>query len=137
MDDFWPRTFFATCLFQLSHEDVKDANNPTFIDSDNPETTHLTRSSFRLWSKRFAIGLQKAGLQLGDGVLLFSGNNLFLPVVFMGITMAGGIFPGTNPSYVNRELAYQLKGSESKFLIFAEDSVETGIAAASMISVEK
>jgi len=51
--------------------------------------------------------------------------------------MAGGIFTGTNPSYVKRELAYQLKGSESKYLICAEDSVEIGIAAASMISIEK
>ena len=51
--------------------------------------------------------------------------------------MAGGIFTATNPSYVNREKAYQLKGSESKFPIYAEDSAETGIAAASMISIEK
>jgi 4-coumarate--CoA ligase len=86
---------------------------------------------------RFAVCLQKAGLQPGGRVLLVSGNNLFLPAVSIGIAMAGGTFTGTNPSYVNRELAYQLKDSESIFLICAEDSIETGIAATSMISMEK
>lgn len=38
------------------------------------------------------MGMRKSGLKQGDRVLLFSGNDLFFPVVFMGIIMAGGIF---------------------------------------------
>lgn len=83
------------------------------------------------------MGLRKAGLQPGDRVLLFSGNNLFFPVVFMGVIMAGGIFTGANPSFVSRELAYQLKDSDSKFLICADESLDIGLEAASMIGMER
>jgi 4-coumarate--CoA ligase len=81
--------------------------------------------------------LQKAGLKPGNRVLLFSGDNIFFPVVFMGILMVGGIFTGANPGYVARELAYQLKDSEAKFLICADGSLEMGIEAAESIGMSK
>lgn len=73
----------------------------------------------------------------GDRVLLFSGNNLFFPVAFLGIVMAGGIFTGANPSYVERELAYQLKDADAKFLFCTDSSLELGIAAAQSIGMRK
>ena len=51
--------------------------------------------------------------------------------------MAGGIFTGANPGFVARELAYQLKDSEAKFLICADENLETGIEAAGMIGMGK
>ncbi|KAH6662168.1 4-coumarate-CoA ligase-like protein [Halenospora varia] len=108
-----------------------------FIDADRPDTHFLTHETFRLWSARLAAGLQKAGLKPGDRVLLFSGNSLFFPVVFMGIVMAGGIFTGANPGFVERELAYQLKDSDAKFLICSDASLEMGVAAATSIGMSK
>ncbi|KAF4619016.1 hypothetical protein G7Y89_g14834 [Cudoniella acicularis] len=108
-----------------------------FIDADRPETHFLTHETFRLWSSRLAAGLQKAGLQPGDRVLLFSGNSLFYPVVFLGILMAGGTFTGANPGFVERELAYQLKDSDAKFLICADSALEMGITAATSIGMSK
>jgi 4-coumarate--CoA ligase len=108
-----------------------------FYDASRPETHFLTQESFRLWSQRLAAGLVKAGLKPGDRVLLFSGNSLFFPVVFMGILMAGGIFSGANPGFVARELAYQLKDSEAKFLICTDASLELGIEAAKSIGMGK
>jgi len=70
-------------------------------------------------------------------VLLFSGNSLFFPVVFMGILMAGGIFTGANPGFVARELAYQLKDSDAKFLICSDASLELGVEAAESIGMSK
>ncbi|EKG20541.1 AMP-dependent synthetase/ligase [Macrophomina phaseolina MS6] len=49
--------------------------------------------------------------------------------------MAGGIFTGANPTYVARELAYQLKDSGAKFLLCAENSIQTGIEAAKSIGM--
>ncbi|KAI2605985.1 acetyl-CoA synthetase-like protein [Hypoxylon fragiforme] len=106
------------------------SNEPQFIDPDRPETHFITKSDFRLWSKRFALGLVRAGLKPGDRVLLFSGNSLFFPVVFMGILMAGGIFSGANPSFVPRELAYQLKDTGALFMIAADASMEIAVEAA-------
>jgi 4-coumarate--CoA ligase len=55
----------------------------------------------------------------------------------MGVLMAGGIFTGANPGFVVRELAYQLKDSEAKFLICADSSLELGIEAAESIGMGK
>ncbi|KAK2764327.1 hypothetical protein FQN54_009019 [Arachnomyces sp. PD_36] len=107
----------------------------SFSDASRPETHYLTTHSFRLWSQRFAAGLKRSGLQDGDRVLLFSGNDLFFPVVFMGIVMAGGIFTGANPTYVARELAHQLRDSEARYLICADSQMETGIEAAEMVNM--
>ena len=108
-----------------------------FIDVAAPDTHFLTLQTFRLWSQRLAAGLQKAGLKPNDRVLLFSGNNVFYPVVFIGILMAGGIFSGCNPSSVARELAYQLRDSGSTFLLCADESLEMGIEAAESIGMGK
>ncbi|PBP24096.1 4-coumarate--CoA ligase-like 7 [Diplocarpon rosae] len=110
---------------------------PLLIDADRPATHYLTHASFRLWSQRFAAGLVAAGLQPGDRVLLFAGNNIFFPVVFLGILMAGGVFTGANPGYVERELAYQLSNSGASFLLCADASLKLGLSAASSAGMSR
>ncbi|KAK7509791.1 4-coumarate-CoA ligase 2 [Phyllosticta citriasiana] len=112
-------------------------NNKSFIDAERPERYYLSYESFRLWSKRVALGFQRAGLKQGERVLLYSGNSIFFPVVMMGVVMAGGVFTGANPSYVARELAYQLQDSGARFLICAEGSLSTGLEAAKSIGMDK
>ncbi|KAI0108475.1 acetyl-CoA synthetase-like protein, partial [Daldinia grandis] len=123
-----PNCSLPKWVFGSSFDSLPD--DPQFIDVDRPETHFITQSDFRLWSKRLALGLMRAGLKSGDRVLLFSGNSLFTPVVFMGILMAGGVFTGANPSFVARELAYQLNDSGASFLIAADASMEIAIEAA-------
>ncbi|KAJ2901216.1 AMP-binding enzyme [Zalerion maritima] len=108
----------------------------TFVDADDP-SRFLTHSDYRLFAKRFAVGLQRAGLQSGDRVLLFSGNNIFFPSVFIGVIMAGGVFTGANPSFVARELAHQLKDSGAKFMLTAEKSLQTALEAAELVGLPK
>ena len=67
--------------------------------------------------------------------MLFSPNDIFFPVIFMGVIMAGGIFTGANPAYVARELIHQLRVSEPRFLLCAPGSLETGLKAASQVSL--
>ncbi|TVY68717.1 4-coumarate--CoA ligase-like [Lachnellula suecica] len=124
-------------LFGPPGSQLTTPSKPAFIDADRPETHFLTHQTFKTWSQRLAAGLQKAGLKPGDRVLLFSGNNIFYPVVFMGILMAGGVFTGANPGYVARELAYQLKDSGATFLLCTDSSLEMGIEAAEMIGMSK
>ncbi|PGG95599.1 hypothetical protein AJ79_09958 [Helicocarpus griseus UAMH5409] len=108
-----------------------------FSDASRPDTHFFTVHEYRLWCQRLAVGLRKSGLQPGDRVLLFSSNDIFFPVAFMGIVMAGGIFTGANPTYTPRELAYQLKDSGATYLLCAEASLDTGIAAAELIGLSK
>jgi long-subunit acyl-CoA synthetase (AMP-forming) len=68
-------------------------------------------------------------------VLVFSENNIFYPIVFMGIIMAGGIFTGTNPTYLKTELAHQLRDSEAKLMFCNETQLETGLVAAETVGM--
>ncbi|KAB8261485.1 hypothetical protein BDV32DRAFT_37419 [Aspergillus pseudonomiae] len=108
-----------------------------FLDAERADTHYFTTHDFRLWSQRFAAGLRKSGLRPGDRVLMFSGNDLFFPVVFMGIIMAGGIFTGANPMFVPRELAYQLKDSGATYLICARASLDTALEAARLVGMSR
>ncbi|KAI1272446.1 AMP-binding enzyme [Xylaria sp. FL0933] len=130
-----PKCSLPKWVFGSSFDPLPDS--PQFIDPDNPETRIITRAGYRLWSKRVALGLQRAGLKAGDRVLLFSGNNIFFPTIFMGTIMAGGIFSGANPNFVARELAYQLKDSGAYILIASDASMEIAMEAAEQAGLPK
>ncbi|KAK2750408.1 hypothetical protein FQN57_003888 [Myotisia sp. PD_48] len=108
-----------------------------FIDAARPDTHYFTIHEFALWCKRFAAGLQKAGLQQGDRVFFFSPNDLFFPVVIIGTIMAGGIFTGANPSYTPREVAYQVQDCSAKFVISAEAGLDTVIAGVESLGMSR
>ncbi|KAJ0356017.1 hypothetical protein COL154_001539 [Colletotrichum chrysophilum] len=128
-----PNCSLQKWIFGSSSAPLSDRK--AFYDADRPETHYLTFTDYRLVAKQIAIGLQKAGLKPGDRVLLFSGNNLFFPVIFIGVLMAGGIFTGANPTFVPRELAYQLKDSGAVFMVAAEGSLDTALAAAKEVQM--
>ncbi|KIW54143.1 hypothetical protein PV05_06525 [Exophiala xenobiotica] len=108
-----------------------------FSEAARPDTHYFTRDTFRLWAQRFALGLQRSKhFKKGDRILLFSGNDLFVPVVFMGILCAGGIFTGANPTFVARELAHQLRDSGATYLLCADGSIDTGIEAARLAGLD-
>ncbi|KAB8252959.1 hypothetical protein BDV35DRAFT_375417 [Aspergillus flavus] len=114
-------------------------NGPSlcFLDAERLDTHYSTTHDLRLWSQRFAAGLRKSGLRPGDRVLMFPGDDLFFPVVFMGIIMAGGIFTGANPMSVPRELAYQLEDSGATYIICARASLDTAIEAARLVDLSR
>ncbi|KAF2851722.1 4-coumarate-CoA ligase-like protein [Plenodomus tracheiphilus IPT5] len=128
-----PQVSLPTYVFESPTADLP--TTPAYISAAEPEKYSLSLADFRLYAQRFASGLRRSGLQPGDRVLLFSGNTLFFPSVVMGIVMAEGVFTGANPSYIARELAYQLKDSGAKYLICAESSLDTGIKAAQEIGM--
>ncbi|PNH27406.1 hypothetical protein VD0002_g10187 [Verticillium dahliae] len=106
-----------------------------FLDADRPDTHFVTFSEYRLLAKRIALGLQAAGLKRGERVLLFSGNSLYFPSVFLGVLMAGGVFTGANPGFVARELAYQLKDSGASFMVAAAASIDIAVEAAAEVGM--
>ncbi|KAF4313101.1 putative 4-coumarate--CoA ligase 2 [Botryosphaeria dothidea] len=128
-----PPVDLATFIFQSPTASLPSRN--VFLDAASPEKYSLSFSDFRLWSQRFAAGLRAQGFQPGDRLLLFSGNTIFFPTVLVGTVMAAGVFTGANPTYVARELAYQLKDSGAKFLLCAENSIRTGIEAAKSVGM--
>ncbi|OQV01358.1 hypothetical protein CLAIMM_06734 [Cladophialophora immunda] len=118
----------------LGSPDAQLSDQPCYLDAEQPEALRVTRAEFALWARRVAAGLIQAGLRPKDRVLVYSGNNVFYPVVFMGVIMAGGIVTTANPAFVARELAYQLQDSGTKFLLVAEGSLPTALDAAKMVN---
>ena len=129
-----PDCSVATYLFTSPSHPLP--NEPLYIDADAP-SNFTTYHTYRLFSQRLALGLQRHGFKPGDRLLLYSGNNIFFPVVIMGTLMAGGIFSGANPGYVAREVAYQLKDSGATFCFVAAGSLQTGLDAAAEIGFSK
>lgn len=123
-----PRCSLQEWIFGSPCGPVPDCN--AFIDPEKPDSNFLTLLGYRSLSKRIAMGLQKAGLQIGDRVLLVSPNSLFVPPAFLGVLMAGGIVSGASPSFVVRELAYQLKDSGATFMFAAKECLDTALQAA-------
>jgi 4-coumarate--CoA ligase len=128
-----PQVSLPTFLFDSPT--AKLPTTPAFIDVREPEKRYLSLSDYRLYAQRLASGLLRSGIKPGDRVLLYSGNTLFFPTVILGVIMAGAIFTGANPTYVARELAYQLRDSEAKYLICAEGSLDTGLEAAKEVGL--
>jgi 4-coumarate--CoA ligase len=130
-----PQCSLPTFFFKSPTAPLSDTKR-CYLDADHPDTLYFTRADFRLWCQRFGLGLQRSKhFKKGDRILLFSGNNIFFPVVFLGTLCGGGIFTGANPSYVSRELAYQLKDSGATYLFCADASLDTGIEAARMVGM--
>ena len=125
-----PESSLATFLFNSPSHKLENGSKRAFSDATDP-SKYITRNGFRLMCQRFALGLRNSPhFKNGDRVLLFSSNSLFFPVVVVGMGMAGGIFSGANPTFTTRELAYQLKDSEARYLLCSDAQLETGIAAA-------
>ncbi|EEP78806.1 conserved hypothetical protein [Uncinocarpus reesii 1704] len=129
-----PDTSLPGLIFKSPKHPQSDTRK-CYIDTARPNTHFFTVHGYLLWCKRFAAGLQQSGLKSGDRVLVFSANNLVYPVAFMGIVMAGCVFTGANPTYTPRELAYQLSDSGATYLLCADNSLDTGIAAAESIGM--
>ncbi|OGM50525.1 hypothetical protein ABOM_000962 [Aspergillus bombycis] len=106
-----------------------------FVDTEKPDSLFLTFAEYFLWAKRFAAGLQQAGLKPQDRVIVFSGNNIFWPVAVMGVIMAGGIVTGANPTFTARELIYQLKDTGARYVLATPTSIQTAREAAQAVQL--
>lgn len=68
-------------------------------------------------AKQFANYLQSLGLEKGDKVAIMLPNSPQAVISYYGILLAGGIVVQTNPLYTERELEYQVKDSDTTFII--------------------
>ncbi|WP_211747752.1 long-chain fatty acid--CoA ligase [Paenibacillus sp. Marseille-Q4541] len=66
---------------------------------------------------RMANALRSKGLKKGDRVAIMLPNCPQVVIAYYGTLLAGGIAVMTNPLYMERELAYQLKDAGAKIII--------------------
>ena len=60
---------------------------------------------------------------------MHSFNDIYYPILFLGIIAAGGIFAGSNPGYTQYELAHHIKTAKVRFLI-SEPEILSNLQAA-------
>jgi long-chain acyl-CoA synthetase len=77
----------------------------------------LSYSELYKQSLKLANYLQSLGLQKGDRVSIMLPNCPQAVISYYGVLFAGGVVVQTNPLYMERELEYQLKDSESTFMV--------------------
>lgn len=72
-----------------------------------------------LYNQSLKLGnyFQSLGLKKGDRVSIMLPNCPQAVIAYYGVLLAGGIVVQTNPLYLERELEYQLKDSESTFIV--------------------
>ncbi|XJZ29118.1 AMP-binding protein [Bacillota bacterium Lsc_1132] len=65
----------------------------------------------------FASYLQELGISKGDRVAIMLPNTPQSVISYFGALLAGGVVVQTNPLYMERELAYQMKDSGAKAIV--------------------
>ncbi|GCE26948.1 long-chain-fatty-acid--CoA ligase [Dictyobacter alpinus] len=79
--------------------------------------TKVTYAQFSHQANRFAIELQRLGVQKGDRVAIALPNIPQFPIAFYGALRAGAVVVPTNPLYTEREMQHQLADSGAKVLV--------------------
>ena len=82
--------------------------------------TKLTYAQLSSMANRFAIALQRLGIQKGDRVAIALPNIPHYPVAFYGALRAGAVVVPTNPLYTEREMQHQLADSGAKILVMLD-----------------
>ncbi|OAL20333.1 hypothetical protein AYO22_09045 [Fonsecaea multimorphosa] len=106
-----------------------DQEKPVYIDAIDPSRS-ISASQARVIIRKLAAGFHAAGVKSGDCVCVHSFNNVYYPMLFLGIIAAGAIFAGTNPAYTHFELAHHFKTSRTRFIIAEPDLLKAVVSAA-------
>jgi long-chain acyl-CoA synthetase len=83
--------------------------------------TRLSYAQLSSLANRFAIGLQKLGVQKGDRVAIALPNIPQYPIAFYGALRAGAVVVPTNPLYTGREMQHQMADSGARVLVMMDD----------------
>ena len=82
--------------------------------------TKLTYAQLSSYANRFAIELQRLGVQKGDRVAIALPNVPQYPIAFYGALKAGAVVVPTNPLYTEREMQHQLADSGAKIMVMLD-----------------
>lgn len=100
-----------------------DIDKPIYIDAGNSDRFITARQGKKI-VRQIAAGLKKAGLKHGECVLIASFNDLYYPILALGIIAAGGVFSGSNPGYTAYEMAHHIKTTRAKFAICQPEIIQ-------------
>src|SRR5207253_172609 len=65
------------------------------------------------------------------------GNDVFYPVLYTGICMAGGRFSPANARFLPNELAYQLRVTKPRFILASDGNVAAAVEAVEIVGMSR
>src|SRR5437588_6399655 len=87
--------------------------------------TKISYAQLSTLANRFAVALQKLGIQKGDRVAIALPNIPQYPIAFYGALRAGAVAVPTNPLYTGREMQHQLADSGARFIVMMDEFYPT------------
>jgi len=87
--------------------------------------TKISYAQLSTLANRFAVALQKLGIQQGDRVAIALPNIPQYPIAFYGALRAGAVAVPTNPLYTGREMQHQLADSGARFIVMMDEFYPT------------
>ncbi|KAF7538627.1 hypothetical protein G7054_g2810 [Neopestalotiopsis clavispora] len=121
--------------FALDAQASYSPDKPLFIDAENPSIS-LSADQTRCLVMELIAGLQAAGLQKGDPVMVCIPNNCFYIPIVLAIIGAGGVFCGTNPAYQLDELVHLANIASPRLIIAAQDVLTTVVKMCKFKGIE-
>src|SRR5256714_12551062 len=83
--------------------------------------TKISYAQLSTLANRFAVALQKLGIQKGDRVAIALPNIPQYPIAFYGALRAGAVVVPTNPLYTEREMQHQMADSGARILVMLDN----------------
>ena len=87
--------------------------------------TKISYAQLSTLANRFAVALQKLGIQKGDRVAIALPNIPQYPIAFYGALRAGAVAVPTNPLYTGREMQHQIADSGARIIVMMEEFYPT------------
>jgi len=87
--------------------------------------TKMSYAQLSTLANRFAVALQKLGIQKGDRVAIALPNIPQYPIAFYGALRAGAVAVPTNPLYTECEMQHQMADSGARIIVMMEEFYPT------------
>lgn len=126
-----PRSNLLSFLFT---KDKRTSTQPLWIDAADPSHS-LSPAQAIQWIKKFAVGLDNLGVGEGQGVMVFTPNHIYVPIIYLAAAGSKRFFTGANPTYTASEVAYQMKDIDASVVLVHPSLLDTAIAAAKMAGI--
>lgn len=117
-------------------QERQPSDDPIWIDADDTSNS-LSPKQLLQWAKRLAVGLNKLEVARGEAVMMYTNNNIFIPVLYFGVAGSGRIFTGCNPAYGVEETSYQLDNTGASAIFVEPAFVGTVLKAAERNKIPK
>ncbi len=128
-----PATDILSYIFSPGKE---PSDKPIWIDADDTSNA-LSPKQLLSWVQRLCVGLDKLGIGQNEAVMMYTENNIFIPVLYFALTGSGRVFTGCNPAYGVDETAYQLQNTAAKAIFVQPQYLDVVLGAAAKSGVPR